>query len=144
MAFNKCSKAAMTCWNHLFLLCNFFIWVDKEDMEALGAKLGPSRFPLYHIAKREWRTYYIISPIWKLISGKFADRQVFFPPPFNCAPPLHPKFEQLQRDFPSLSSGPFAPNLMVSSSSCYQFLRMMFMMYGHNHFSFDCGKRFVV
>lgn len=87
VAFNKCSKAAVTCWNHLFLLRNFFIWVEKEDMEAPGAKLGPSSFPLYHIAKREWRTYYIISPIWKLISGKFADRRVlFFLPPLTVLP----------------------------------------------------------
>lgn len=112
-------------------------------MEAPGAKLGPSRFPLYHIAKREWRTYYIISPIWKLISGKFADRQVYFPPPFNCAPPLHPKFEQLQRDFPSLSSGPFAPNLMVSSSPCYQFFRSAHDVYdvrSQSFFLFIVGK----
>lgn len=53
----------------------FFHQSRREDMEApFSQNWAPLRFPS-PMAKSKWRTYYIISPIWKLIPGKFAGRQ---------------------------------------------------------------------
>lgn len=92
-------------------------------MEApFSQNWAPLCFPS-PIAKRKWRTYYIISPIWKLISGKFADRQPSLPTLLlttfpRCLQSVSDAFKVAPAQpnptpCPS-SSGPFAPNLMVS------------------------------
>lgn len=87
----------------------FFHQSRQEDMEApFRQNRAPLRFPS-PIAKSKWRTYYIISPIWKLIPGKFAGRQPSPPAP-DRVPPLHPKFFWR---FQSDSSLPPYPTLQV-------------------------------
>lgn len=122
----------------------FFFQADRRIWRPLEPNLGPSPFPFANSKKKDilhnfsqMETYF-----WQICrSSTFSF--CFWP-----RSPLHPKFSKLippSTPPQSSSSGPFAPNLMVSTVAIFKFfLDIIFTMYGHNHFSCDWRCDFLI